>query len=92
MITKEEIKHLADLARIEVSENEAEKMTSEIDSILGYVGQIQNISGEEIKEIPKLRNVMRDDVITNSPGQYKKEILENAPFTEGEYIKVKKIL
>ena len=92
MITKEDIKNLADLARIEISESEAEKMTSEMDSILAYVGQIKDSTGDLERETPKLRNVMRDDVVTNKPGEYKEKLLNNAPSREGDYLKVKKIL
>ncbi len=92
MITKDEIKKLADLARIEVSDEEAEGLTSQIDSILGYVGQIQNSTGDAKADVSKLRNVMRDDVITNNSDEYTEKLLNNAPSREGRYLKVKKIL
>ncbi len=92
MITKEDVKNLASLARIQISEAEMESLSLEIDSILGYMGQIENMPMGEEKEAPVLRNVMRDDVVLNTPGSYTKRILENAPMREGEYVKVKKIL
>mgnify|MGYP003419935368 CR=1 FL=1 len=92
MITKDEIKKLADLARIEVSDSEAEGLTSQIDSILGYVGQIQDMNSGDIIDIPKVRNIMRDDVITYSGDEYTERLLSNAPEREGRYFKVKKIL
>ena len=92
MITTEEVKHLADLARIEMLPGEAEKMTKEIDSILGYVGQINETTGDMTRAIPPLRNVMREDAPTNTPGDYTEKLLENAPAREGGYVKVKKIL
>ncbi len=92
MITKEDIKNLADLARIEISDTEAEGLTTQIDSILGYVGQIKDSTGDVQGVAPKLRNVMRDDVVTNTGGQYTEKLLNNAPSSEGEYVKVKKIL
>ena len=91
-ITSKDIKNLASLARIEISEEEAERLTPEIDSILGYVGQIKNVVGNIKKEVPKLHNVMREDVSTNISRQYTDDILNNAPDREGDYIKVKKIL
>ena len=91
-ITKEQIEHLAKLARIELLQGEAENLTKEADSILGYVGQITEISGDIKKEVPKLRNVMRDDVVTNDQGEYTEKLLNNAPSREGNYLKVKKIL
>ena len=91
-ITSKDIKNLASLARIEISEEEAERLTSEIDSILGYVGQIKDVVGNIKKEVPKLHNVMREDVSTNTSRQYTDNILNDAPDREGDYIKVKKIL
>ena len=92
MISNEELKKLSKLARIEISEEEAERLTSEIDSILGYVGQIKDVVGNIKKEVPKLHNVMREDVVTNTSRQYTDDILNDAPDREGDYIKVKKIL
>ena len=46
MVSKEEIKKLADLARIDIEEGEQEKLASEIDAILEYVGQIKEVTGE----------------------------------------------
>ena len=91
-ITSKDIKNLASLARIEISEEEAERLTPEIDSILGYVGQIKDVVGNIKKDVPKLHNVMREDVSTNISRQYTDDILNNAPDREGDYIKVKKIL
>lgn len=92
MITPKDIKNLADLARIEISDTETESLTHEVDSILEYVGQIKNATGDVEKMVPELHNVMRDDVVTNEPGQYTENLLANAPSREGNYIKVKKIL
>lgn len=91
-ITKEQIENLAKLARIGLSREEALNLTVEVDSILGYVDQIKEVTGETKKVTPKLRNVMREDVVTNSKGQYKEKLLNNAPSREGDYLKVKKIL
>lgn len=92
MISKEDIKNLANLARIEVSDSEAEGLTSQIDSILGYVGQIQNSTGDVKMDVSKLRNVMREDIVTNNSDEYTEKLLNNAPSREGRYLKVKKIL
>lgn len=92
MITKEDIKKLAGLARMELSDSEAEHLTGEVDSILSYVGQITNTTGDLVREVPKLHNVMREDIPQNKAGQYTEDILKNAPAREGNYLKVKKIL
>jgi len=92
MITKEEIRNLAGLARIEILEGETEKLTKDVDAILDYVGQITSATGNLEKVVPKLRNVMRDDVVTNEEGKYTEKLLSDAPNREDQYLKVKKIL
>jgi aspartyl-tRNA(Asn)/glutamyl-tRNA(Gln) amidotransferase subunit C len=92
MITTEDIKHLADLSRMEISDAEMEKLTAEIDAILGYVGQIINTTGDMTRTVPLLHNVMREDEPQNKSGEYMESILANVPAREGNYLKVKKIL
>ena len=75
-----------------ISDEETKKLTVELDSILGYVGQIMNTTGDMTRAVPPLHNVMREDVPQNKSGQYTESILANAPAREGNYLKVKKIL
>lgn len=91
-ITSKDIKKLADLARIDISDSEAENLTGEMDSILEYVGQIKDAGGSIQKIVPDLHNVMREDVATNTGGEYTEDLLNSAPSREGKYFKVKKIL
>jgi aspartyl-tRNA(Asn)/glutamyl-tRNA(Gln) amidotransferase subunit C len=92
MVNKDEVKNLANLARIEITEAEADSLTVELDSILGYVGQIKDASGGETLNNPVLKNVLREDVPTNKDNEFTEDILNNAPGREGNYLKVKKIL
>lgn len=92
MITKEEIQKLAGLARMELSDTEAEHLTHEVDSILNYVGKVTSIEGDLTMTLPKLHNIMREDVAQNKANEYTENILKNAPSREGNYLKVKKIL
>ncbi|KND52125.1 MAG: aspartyl/glutamyl-tRNA(Asn/Gln) amidotransferase, C subunit [Parcubacteria bacterium C7867-003] len=92
MVNKDEIINLANLARIKITSEEADSLTTELDSILDYVGQIKNASGDEALSTPVLKNVMRDDVATNKDREYTEDILNNAPSREGNYLRVKKIL
>lgn len=92
MVSKEEIKDLAKLARMKITDEEVENLTKELDSILEYVGQIKDLSAERGDIKPALRNVMREDVPENKDGEFTEDILNNAPAREGKYLKVKKIL
>jgi len=95
----EDIKKLADLARIDMSENEMQEIAKSFDSILAYVGQVQEVSKlNDQKSLEKnaddyfLNNVMREDNVTNKSGEYTDKILKQAPDTEGGFLKVKQIL
>lgn len=96
MISKEEIKKLADLARIEMADEEAESLTGEMDAILEYVKSIQGFHSDEAE--PKVEveeglvNVMREDDNITETGTYSKELVAEFPHKEGDYLKVKKIL
>ena len=81
----EDIKKLAIMARIDMSEREMAEMANDFDSILAYVDQIKEISASSVnsdtssqdpKEKPFLFNIMREDVATNKSGEYTEKILE----------------
>jgi len=100
-ISKEEIKKLADLARIEIPENELDELGGEMDAILGYVKLIQqfhpdevlpNVNTEEGSVVEELRNVMREDANPTESGTHSKELIAEFPESENNYLKVKKIL
>jgi aspartyl-tRNA(Asn)/glutamyl-tRNA(Gln) amidotransferase subunit C len=94
MISKKDIEKLADLSRIEISEEEKDGFVKDIDSILSYVGQIKeaNIAGSNLPENLVLKNVFREDVEPHESGKFTEEILAEAPKKENGYFKVKKII
>ncbi len=94
MISEDDIKKLAELARIEVSDGEAESLGGEISSILEYVGQVKSVVGDEKEgvEFGPVWNVMREDENPNESGSFSKELIAEFPDKEGDYLKVKKIL
>jgi len=97
-MTLEDIKKLADLARIDMSNEEMEGIAKDFDSILAYVGQVQEVSKEgttsslQDSANYKLHNIMREDIATNKTGEYTEKIMSEAPETENGFIKVKQIL
>ena len=89
----EEIKKLATLARIDMSEEEMKEIAHDFDSILAYVGQVQEVAGKiTAEQVHTLTNVMRSDTVTNTPGEYTEKIITEMPHTENGYLKVKKVL
>ncbi len=95
----EDIKKLAVMARIDMDEDEMKEIAKSFGSILSYVGQVQevsNLSGDEVAtdniENHKLHNIMREDIATNTRGEYTEKIMAEVPDTESGFIKVKQIL
>ena len=94
-MNQDEVKHLANLSRIELSPAEIEAFTKEMSAILAYVSQVKDIVSSEVNKVPTVglrHNIFRKDEVTNTPDQYTKDILAEMPKTEGRYMVVKKIL
>jgi aspartyl-tRNA(Asn)/glutamyl-tRNA(Gln) amidotransferase subunit C len=89
----EDIKKLAEMARLDMTEEELKNMANEFDPILAYVGQVKEVS-ELSDENPEyiLTNVMRDDISTNKTGEHTDKILEEMPDKKDGFLKVKQIL
>jgi aspartyl-tRNA(Asn)/glutamyl-tRNA(Gln) amidotransferase subunit C len=93
MISREDVQKLAELSLLAVDKNELDTLAGEIDSILGYVSEVTKLADEEMeREKPLLRNVMRPDEITNTPGEYTEAIVAQFPDADGNSLRVKKIL
>ncbi len=96
MIDIKDVEKLAELSRIKLTEEEKQKFGKEIDSILAYVNQIQEVAGASALEQPvvgEVRNVMRPDAANpNESGLNTESILAEAPARDGDLLKVKKIL
>ncbi len=91
---KKDIEHLAKLSRIALTSGEADELAKDITSILGYVSEIEEITGkaEGEKKVEALFNVMREDGEPHESGIYTEDLLALAPDRDGQYVKVKKII
>lgn len=93
MLEQKDIAKLAALARIDISSEEQKSLLAEIQSILKYVEQVQDVKAAEgPREAGAHRNVMRGDTNPHESGIHTDMLLAEAPGTENGYVKVKKIL
>ncbi len=97
MISKKEVKHIAKLARLDLSEQEIEKYQKQLGSILNYVEKLQEVNTDGIKTadggIRNLENVWREDKNELGIMNYESgDLIKMAPEVEKEQVKVKKIL
>lgn len=91
-MTDEEIKNLAYLARIEITDEEVHKFRSEIEPILAYVAQINDVQLDDINPDYVTKNVMRDDVVDSADMTEHELVMKNAPDAQDGFYKVPKIL
>lgn len=91
---KEDILHLANLARIEISDEEAESFRGEVESVLEYVSAVDSITADTgiTKKTGPVFNVFREDEVRNQADEYTEVLLAEAPKRKGRHLQVKKIL
>ena len=92
-ITKEQIAHVAKLAKLTVSEEEKEKLTLQMEQILNYVGQLNELNTDGVEPTSHailLENVFRDDEA--KPSLPIEAALRNAPDQENGFFKVPKVI
>lgn len=91
---KDDVQHLADLARIAITDKEAEAFTQEIDAVLAYVSSVEDIAAaaDLTKTVGPRHNVFRADEVTNAADTYTETLLAEAPKRHGRFLEVKKIL
>ncbi|MEK7504908.1 MAG: Asp-tRNA(Asn)/Glu-tRNA(Gln) amidotransferase subunit GatC [Patescibacteria group bacterium] len=93
MITIEEVKKLANLARLEIKPAEGEKLRGDLNRILDYVGQIKEVKSQKAKgKVGEVVNRLREDTNPHESGKFSESLLRAAPTRKGNYFKVKKIL
>lgn len=88
----DDIKKLADIARIDMDESEMQDILSTFPSILSYIGEIDQINFEDYNPIYFDTNKFREDNVTNMGGEYSQDIISQMPDSDHGYLKVKQIL
>ena len=92
-VTPEQVRHIANLARISMSEEELERLVPELNNILGWVEQLEEVNTDGVEPLTavvpnKLR--LREDKVTD--GDCRDEILANAPVAEHGFFAVPKVI
>lgn len=92
-ITRDEVAHLARLARLELQPDELDRMAAQLDGILSAVARVAEVATADVPptshSVP-LTNVLRDDVVR--PGLSPEEALSGAPAAEDGRFRVPRIL
>jgi aspartyl-tRNA(Asn)/glutamyl-tRNA(Gln) amidotransferase subunit C len=93
MISREEVQHVARLARLHLTDEELERMRQQLDAILAYIDKLRELDVEGVEPtahaVP-LVNVMRPDELRPSLSQ--EAALANAPDRADEFFRVPRII
>ena len=94
MISKEEVEHIAELARLELSENEIVKMQKDLSAILDYFDLLKKAPKPETQPAfaKALAGEARKDEILQRVEGLSEKLISAAPDKKDGYIKVKAIL
>ena len=87
------VRRIAHLARIAVADDEVERLQGEINAVLAFVEQLQevNVEGvEPMKSVTPMKMRQRDDVVTD--GGIADDVVKNAPATEDNFFLVPKVV
>ena len=89
MIDREQVLHVAKLARLRLEDDEVDRMSGELSSILGHIETIGRLDLEGVpptSHVVQLENVLRED--TPRPSLPRERALENAPDASDEGFRV----
>lgn len=92
-ITKQEVEHVAKLARLDLSDQEKDMFTDQLSNILTYIDQLNELDTKDVEptsHVLDINNVMREDVTHESLSQ--KRALANAPDRAAGHYRVPKII
>jgi aspartyl-tRNA(Asn)/glutamyl-tRNA(Gln) amidotransferase subunit C len=92
-ISLQEVRHVADLARLELTEREELRMTEQMNSILSYVDKLNELDTSDVPPTThaiQLENVFRQDVVVASVDRLM--ALDNAPQNDGVNFIVPKVI
>ena len=92
-VSSEQVRHIAKLARIAMSEEEIERLVPELNNILGWVEQLGEVNTDGVELLAtvidqKLR--LRDDAVTD--GNIRDDVLANAPDAQHGFFAVPKVI
>jgi aspartyl-tRNA(Asn)/glutamyl-tRNA(Gln) amidotransferase subunit C len=99
MLNKEQVLHLAKLARIQLKDDEIEKLIQDLNKILNYVEKIQELDLENIEPLVNIVEkipLRKDNILSEEEieelNEIREKIIKNFPQKEENYLKVPKIL
>jgi len=93
-ISDSDVQHLAQLSNLQLADDEVTSLRTDLENIIGYIQQLDELDTSGVEptyQVTDLQNVWRNDVVDNY-GIEKAALVQLAPATEADQIKVPKVL
>jgi aspartyl-tRNA(Asn)/glutamyl-tRNA(Gln) amidotransferase subunit C len=93
MISREDVEHVARLARLGLTDDEIDRMQTQLSNILETIAQLRDVDTSQVgptAQVIELENVMREDEV--GPSMTRDAALANAPLREGPMLRVPVVL
>ena len=92
-ITEQQIRHVAKLARLKITDDQVKTFTPQLNAILTYIAQLEQLDTSNVEPLAHclpVSNVLRDDIV--QPSLSNADALANAPAKDGKFFTIPKIL
>jgi aspartyl-tRNA(Asn)/glutamyl-tRNA(Gln) amidotransferase subunit C len=100
-VTTDDVKHVADLANLELTAEELPHFAKDLNSILGYIAQLNELDTADVPPMAQVGDILgqspalagaslRADAVR--PSLERKLVMEEAPETDGRFFKVPKVI
>lgn len=95
-ITEKDVNYVADLANLELTNQERQRMVKDLDSILTYIDRLSELNTDDVPPMAQIsastdaKNAWREDV--HRPSLPHQDAMANAPVTDGDFFKVPKVI
>lgn len=94
-LTSKDVKHVAKLANLELSQKEVEKFSKQLSSVVSFIDALKKVDVEGVvptSQTTGLKNVMREDELDPKVGLTQKEALSDANKTHNGYFVTKRLV
>jgi aspartyl-tRNA(Asn)/glutamyl-tRNA(Gln) amidotransferase subunit C len=92
-LTREQVEHVALLGRLELTEEEIERFTTQLNAILEYVEQLNGVDAADVpptSHVVPMEHPLRDDEVRGSIAP--ESVLEHAPDASGDTFRVPRVV
>jgi aspartyl-tRNA(Asn)/glutamyl-tRNA(Gln) amidotransferase subunit C len=98
-VTEKDVAYVADLANLELTDQERQRMLKDLNSILDYIDRLNELDTSDVPPMAQIaatfshsdvKSALREDIPV--PCLPHKEALQNAPVTDGDFFKVPKVI